>query len=245
MCPFEGITVLLLESDLSLYRKGRGTCCTLDIDNSLLILLRFGKVLPASTYDELLNELKPLISEEDLHLLPLGLTSVVSILHANPASVTVVKQEILPSVLLLVKSPLIQGQALDSLLALFAALVRTNDKEFQNLVSGLLEPANAPTRDGQLALSKQAFSTIAQCIAVLCLNSDRNANATVSEFVQKIEDVRTTDSQKYLALITLGEIGRRVSLTSHTTLHTSILAMFNVHSEEVRSAAAFAIGNYG
>ncbi|KAF8933135.1 Cullin-associated NEDD8-dissociated protein 1 [Dissophora ornata] len=204
---------------------------------------RFGKVLPVQTYDELLNELKPLITDEDLHLLPLGLTSVVTILHANPSSINIVKQEILPLVLKLVRSPLIQGQALDSLLALFAALVRTNDKEFSTLVSGLVEPVTVPTPEGQLALSKQAFSTIAQCIAILCLNSDKNMDVTVAEFLRKIEDPRTSDSLKYLSLITLGEIGRRISLNGHATLHTSILAMFNVHSEEVRSAAAFAIGN--
>ncbi|KAF9982553.1 Cullin-associated NEDD8-dissociated protein 1 [Modicella reniformis] len=204
---------------------------------------RFGKVLSAQTYNELLNELRPLVSEEDLHLLPLGLTSVVAILHANPSSINVVKQEILPSVFKLVRSPLIQGQALDSLLALFAALVRTNDKEFSTLVSALVEPAAAPTPEGQFALSKQAFSTIAQCIAVLCINSDKNMEMTVAEFVSKIEDTRSSDSLKYLSLVTLGEIGRRVSLSSHATLHTSILAMFNVHSEEVRTAAAYAIGN--
>ncbi|KAF8982329.1 Cullin-associated NEDD8-dissociated protein 1 [Entomortierella lignicola] len=204
---------------------------------------RFGKVLPVQSYDELLNELKPLITDEDLHLLPLGLTSVVSILHANPSSINVVKQEILPSVLRLVRSPLIQGQSLDSLLALFAALVRTNDKEFSALISGLVEPVTVSVPEGQLALPKQAFSTIAQCIAVLCLNSDKNLDVTVAEFLRKIEDPRTSDSLKYLSLITLGEIGRRVSLGSHATLHTSILAMFDVHSEEVRSAAAFAIGN--
>ncbi|KAF9154219.1 Cullin-associated NEDD8-dissociated protein 1 [Linnemannia schmuckeri] len=204
---------------------------------------RFGKVLSVQTYDELLNDLKPLITEEDLHLLPLGLTSVVSILHANPSSVNIVKQGILPLVFKLIRSPLIQGQALESLLALFAALVRTNDKEFPVLVSSLVEPASAPSPEGQLALSKQAFSTIAQCIAVLCLNSQKNLEMTVAEFVRKIEEPRTSDSLKYLSLITLGEIGRRVSLSNHATLHTSILAMFNVHSEEVRSAAAFAIGN--
>ncbi|ORZ05672.1 armadillo-type protein [Lobosporangium transversale] len=205
--------------------------------------LHFLDVLPVQTYDELLNELKPLITDEDLHLLPLGLTSVVSILHANPASINVVKQEIMSSVLKLVRSPLIQGQALDSLLALFAALVRTNDKEFPTLISGLVEPVAVSTPEGQLALPKQAFSTIAQCIAILCVNSDKNQEMTVAEFVRKIEDPHTTDSLKYLSLVALGEIGRRASLSDHKTLHTSILAMFDVHSEEVRSAAAFAIGN--
>ncbi|KAI9236724.1 MAG: putative tip120 [Podila humilis] len=204
---------------------------------------RFGKVLPANTYNELLAELKPLISEEDLHLLPLGLTSIVSVLHSNPSSFGIVKQEILPSVLRLVRSPLIQGQALDSLLALFAALVRTNDKEFPVLISGLVEPAAARGPEGQLILSKQAFSTIAQCMAVLCLNSEKNADMTVNEFLNKIHNAHTSDSLKYLSLIALGEIGRRISLSEHKNLHSSILAMFDQHSEEVRSAAAFAFGN--
>ncbi|KAG0346276.1 Cullin-associated NEDD8-dissociated protein 1 [Podila humilis] len=204
---------------------------------------RFGKVLPAKTFDDLLAELKPLISEEDLHLLPLGLTSIVSVLHSNPDSFSAVKQEILPSVLKLVRSPLIQGHALDSLLALYAALVRTDNKEFPKLISGLVEPAAARGPEGQLVLSKQAFSTIAQCIAVLCLNAEQMADMTVTEFLNKIHTPQTSDSLRYLSLIALGEIGRRISLSNHKDLHSSILTMFDQHSEEVRSAAAFAFGN--
>ncbi|KAG0260456.1 Cullin-associated NEDD8-dissociated protein 1 [Actinomortierella ambigua] len=204
---------------------------------------RFGKSLDAKTYHDLLLELKPLISDEDLHLLPLGLSSVVAILHANPSSVVTVKEHALPSVFKLVQSPLIQGPALDGLMNLFAALVRTNAKEFGSLISALVEPATGPSVDGQLKLSKQAFSTIAQCIATLCLNSDANAKMTVTEFLRKLENPSSTDSLKYLSLITLGEIGRRVSLTEYPTIHASILVLFNAHSEEVRSAAAFALGN--
>ncbi|KAG0233459.1 Cullin-associated NEDD8-dissociated protein 1 [Actinomortierella wolfii] len=204
---------------------------------------RFGKNLDAKTYHDLLLELKPLISDEDLHLLPLGLSSVVAILHANPSSIATVKEHILPSVFKLVQSPLIQGPALDGLMNLFAALVRTNAKEFGALISALVEPAAGPSVDGQLKLSKQAFSTIAQCIATLCINSDANANATVNEFLRKLENPSSTDSLKYLSLITLGEIGRRVSLTEYPNIHASILVLFNAHSEEVRSAAAFALGN--
>jgi cullin-associated NEDD8-dissociated protein 1 len=138
-----------------------------------------------------------------------------------------VKHEILSYVFKHVRSPLIQGQALDSLLALFAALVRTNDKDFSALVSAHVESATAPTPEGQFALSKQAFSTIAQCIAVLCINSDKNTEMTVSEFVHKIENTPSTDSLKYLSLVTLGEIGRHSSEWP-CYQHTSILAMFNV-----------------
>ncbi|KAK3818566.1 MAG: hypothetical protein J3Q66DRAFT_400082 [Benniella sp.] len=69
-------------------------------------------------------------------------------LDAAIRRIDVVKQEVLPSVFKLVRSPLINGQALDSLLALFAAIVRINDKEFTALVSSLVEPATAPTPEG-------------------------------------------------------------------------------------------------
>ncbi|KAF9345283.1 Cullin-associated NEDD8-dissociated protein 1, partial [Mortierella sp. NVP85] len=87
---------------------------------------------------------------------------------------------------------------------------------------------------------EQSFSTIAWCIAVLSINAD-NTEMTVSEYVRKIEDARSTNSLEHLLTITLGEISRRASLSGHATLHTSILAMFSVHSEEIRSAAAYEI----
>jgi hypothetical protein len=54
-------------------------------------------VPPVQIYDELLNELKPLISDEDLHLPHFGLASVVAISLATLSSINIVRPEIMPS----------------------------------------------------------------------------------------------------------------------------------------------------
>ncbi|RUS33043.1 hypothetical protein BC938DRAFT_473352 [Jimgerdemannia flammicorona] len=207
-----------------------------------VLVKRYGKFLTPASFTNLLTELKPLISDADLHLLPLSLTTVVSILHANPGSIPIIKQDVLPSVFRLVQSPLVQGAALDSLLTLFAALVRTNPQDYTLLVAGLIGPV-ANDKQVQLAVSKQSYSTIAQCVATLCLNSEANCSSTVSDFERQIEDTNSSESVKYLSLLTLGEIGRKVDLSGHAKVHTTILVLFSVPSEEVKSAAAFALGN--
>src|SRR5260363_201784 len=77
---------------------------------------RYGKFLTAESYSHVLIELTPHISDQDLHLLPLALNTVVSVLRTNPASLEPVNNDILPSVFQLVQSTLVQGAALDSLL---------------------------------------------------------------------------------------------------------------------------------
>jgi len=177
-------------------------------------LYSFGKVLPVQTNDKLLNELKPLISDEDLHLLHFGL----------------------PSVFKLSRSPLIQGQSLDSLLELFAAFVRTNDKEFSALVNALVESATAPVSLLiQCRPTRQSHNAL-----VLCINSVKNMELTVSESEREIEDARSTDSLNYMSLVTLGDVGRRASLD-----YSSYIDFGHVHRASGRgsSAAAYAIGN--
>jgi len=108
---------------------------------------------PAS-YSRVLEELTPHISDQDLHLLPLALNTVVSVLRTNPQSLGAVYKDILPSVFQLVQSTLVQGAALDSLLVLFETLIATNEADFNKLLLGLLQPALV-SEQGQLTLSKQ------------------------------------------------------------------------------------------
>ncbi|RUS15705.1 hypothetical protein BC937DRAFT_92107 [Endogone sp. FLAS-F59071] len=65
-----------------------------------------------------------------------------------------------------------------------------------------------------LSHTYQSYSTIAQCVAILCLNSEGNRPSTVSDFERQIEDSDSSDSVKYLSLLALGEIGRKVYVTS-------------------------------
>ncbi|CAG8508691.1 1192_t:CDS:10, partial [Dentiscutata heterogama] len=204
---------------------------------------RYGKFLTAESYSHVLVELTPHISDQDLHLLPLALNTVVSVLRTNPASLDPVNNDILPSIFQLVQSTLVQGAALDSLLVLFRTLIETDEDHFNKLLNGLLSPIQKSQDPNQLTLSKQAYSTIAQCIATICVASNKYRNQTVIDFSRKIAAQNQSDSIKYLCLLTLGEIGRKVDLSAHSNLHVTILALFSAQSEDIKSAAAFALGN--
>ncbi|CAG8564545.1 11595_t:CDS:10 [Paraglomus brasilianum] len=204
---------------------------------------RYGADMDRKVYDFLLKELTPHISDQDLHLLPLALNTIVAILNADPSTAREVDQYCLPAVFQLVQSTLVQGAALHSLLKLFATLIKTDEERFDVLLAKLREPVEL-SLPNQLALSKQAYSTIAQCITVLCVESSPDiADDTVNDFIEKIQIQETPESITYLSLLTLGEIGRRVDLSSHTDIHQSVLQLFSASSEEVKSAAAFALGN--
>ncbi|KAL1924349.1 uncharacterized protein VTP21DRAFT_7384 [Calcarisporiella thermophila] len=208
------------------------------------LVKRYGRHLRTESYTRLLVELLPLISDADLHLLPMSLATTVSILHANSSSIEEVRKDIVPAVLRLVQSPLVQGAALDSVLTLFATLVRINGSDFRLLFDGLVKPLYTEGNGkALLVLSKQAYATIAQCVAALCLNSEANCGPTVERFAADIADPEASVSVKYLALLAVGEIGRRVDLSHHKELHGSILELFNASSEEIKSAAAYALGN--
>lgn len=181
-------------------------------------MFRFGTSIPQKSFSGLLGELKPLLTDADLHLLPLALKCIESIIVISPASVNDIKTTILPSLFQLIESPLLQGAALDSLLRMFAAFSTASPSDYQALVDGLVGPlVNAKTTGGVSAggvaavSNKQAASTVAQCVAVLAANtSDANSAATVTEFQKYIQNPSTNDSIKYLSLLTIGEIGRRV-----------------------------------
>ena len=46
-----------------------------------------------------------------------------------------------------------------------------------------------------------------------------------------------------LALLCLGEIGRRTDLSSHTTIQSVLMASFHSPSDEIKAAAAYALGS--
>jgi cullin-associated NEDD8-dissociated protein 1 len=182
------------------------------------VIFRFGSSISQKSFSNLLVELRPLITDADLHLLPLALKCTESILVISPASVDDVKASILPCLFQLIESPLLQGSALDSLLSMLAAFSKASPSDYTALVNGLVGPLlTAKTADGVSAggvaavANKQAASTVAQCVAVLAAHtSEANRATTVTEFQSFIQNPSANDSIKYLSLLSIGEIGRRV-----------------------------------
>lgn len=187
-----------------------------------------------------LAEVAPLISDADLHLSHLALQLCVSILKVNPESAPTIVEKILPQTQQLLRSSLLQGLALESLLTLYAELVTSNAKQasFDTLLESLI---SIVSKKGE-ALSKQSFSSIAQTIASITASAPADKrSATVERFTKEVSSSKD-DSLRLLCLLSLGEVGRRVD-TNNSNLLNVVTSSFESTSEEIKQAASFALGN--
>jgi len=205
----------------------------------LAVLVKtYGKEISLELFNTVLNEVANLISDADLHLSHLSLRLVEVVIAANEKTLATVQSQIYPKVLDLVQSNLLQGLALESLLSLYTALVSANAKKFgfNELLDSLLNIANTK------ALLKQSQSSIAQCVAALCVSAKEDQlKATVERFVDEVKKAKK-ETSKVQALLCLGEIGRRVDLSEHKSLQSVILGAMD-GTEDEKSAASFALGN--
>lgn len=185
-------------------------------------------------------ELPPLLSESDLHVAQLSLVLLTTTAKKQPQALQDVHNAILPEILVLVKSPLLQGTALTCTLNLFQALVQANlpGLGYRHLLAMLMVPIN-DLQNNQL--HKQAYHSLAKCIAALTLQMPSEAIASANEFLLGIQS-RRSDYHLIFCLLTIGEIGRYFNLSSIDLLPRTILDCFVSPSEDVKAAASHALG---
>ncbi|XP_020253052.1 cullin-associated NEDD8-dissociated protein 1 isoform X3 [Asparagus officinalis] len=217
---------------------------TLGTLNSLVVA--YGDQISPSSYEVIIVELSTLISDTDLHMAALALELCCTIMTDKKSSQTVgltVRHKVLPQALLLIRSSLLQGQALQALQKFFASLVHSASTSFDGLLDSLLSSAKPSPQSGGLA--KQALFSIARCVAVLCLAAGNTKCAsTVAMLKGILQDDSTTNSAKqHLALLCLGEIGRRKDLSMHANIENTVIESFQSPFEEIKSAASYALGN--
>lgn len=99
------------------------------------------------------------------------------------------------------------GVALQSMLEFFQALVKCNLPEvaYKDLLHMLLYPISS----NQAGLHKQAFYSLAKCVAAITVTCPNHAIPVVQEFIQDIQHAKS-DSQHIFGLLVIGEIGRCV-----------------------------------
>ncbi|XP_044462410.1 cullin-associated NEDD8-dissociated protein 1-like isoform X2 [Mangifera indica] len=232
------LTAFLRKANRALRQATLGTL------NSLIVA--YGDKIGGSAYEVIIVELSTLISDSDLHMTALALELCCTLMadkRSIPNVGLAVRNKVLPQALALIKSPLLQGQALVALQSFFAALVYSANTSFDVLLESLLSSAKPSLQSGGVA--KQALYSIAQCIAVLCLAAgDHKCSTTVKMLTDILKDDSSTNSAKqHLALLCLGEIGRRKDLSSHAHIETIIIESFQSPFEEIKSAASYALGN--
>ena len=202
------------------------------------IVASHGTELGSADLQRVLEELPALVSDGDLHIGHLGLvlaTTVVRVAAEN--TVSHLSAAFMPRVYELVQSSLLQGHALRSLLAFLAELVRQNHLRLNfNVLSGELL-ALADT-----SLSKHAIGSLSQAVATCCTHAPRSheRDVTIERF---IGDICADEQRAILALHCLGEVGSQNDLSGHSQLIDRLTEGFSSCSDEVKNAAAFALGN--
>lgn len=207
-----------------------------------VLVNNYSSTLTSDLLNKVLTELPPLLSESDLHIAQLTLTLLTSIAKLQPAALANLNEPaILPEILTLAKSPLLQGAALNSMLEFFQALVQAGlpGLSYKELLAMLISPI---TPSPSPALHKQAFHSLAKCVAAITVTWQHEAISVVHTFLRDVQSPRN-DPQHIFALLVIGEIGRHIDLSGVSNLKQVILASFSPPSEEVKSAASYALGS--
>ncbi|RZB66666.1 cullin-associated NEDD8-dissociated protein 1 [Asbolus verrucosus] len=191
-------------------------------------------------------EVPPLLDESDLHIAQYTLVILKSIAEFHPRALQDLPNNIFPQILVLVKSPLLQGSALNSMLDFFKTLVQCNlpGLSYNDLLQFLIHPISISqgVGAGDIVIHKQAYYSLAKCVAAITVTMQHTALHIVPQFINEIRTARH-DSQKIFTLLVVGEIGREIDLTSFPNLDQIISEAFFAVSEEVKSAASYALGS--
>ncbi|KAM4654481.1 cullin-associated NEDD8-dissociated protein 1-like isoform 3-T3 [Amazona ochrocephala] len=210
-----------------------------------ILVKNYSDSLKPPMIESVLTELPALITENDMHVSQVAVVFLTTLARVYPSCISKISSSVLAEILQLIHSPLLQGGALNAIIDFFHALVLT--KAAPVGYAGLLKQLTAPIYCSGAAaaptLHKQAYYSVAKCVAALSSACPKEAPATVNQFIQDVKTPKSSSAVKVLAFLSLAEMGRTTNLSAQRELKTVILEAFTSSSEEVKSAASYALGN--
>nr|XP_060622249.1 cullin-associated NEDD8-dissociated protein 1-like [Anolis sagrei ordinatus] len=211
-----------------------------------ILIKNYSDSLKPAMIECVLMELPDLISENDMHVSQVAITFLTTLARVYPSSLSKISGTVLSELFQLVYSPLMQGGALNAIVDFFQALVvtKTVNLSYGELMKQLMSPIYSSSPSGASAnLHKQAYHSVAKCVAALSSVCPKETPTVVNQFVQDVKNPRSSAAVKMLAFLSLAEIGRTTNLSAQKDLKAVILDAFASPSEEVKSAASYALGN--
>ncbi|PZC73570.1 hypothetical protein B5X24_HaOG209399 [Helicoverpa armigera] len=218
---------------------------------STLVLLdtlvqNYSHAISIELLSKVLQEVPALVCEADLHCAQTALALVRGACIRCPAALTPeARHALTPNILALAKSPLLQGGALKAMLGVLSALVAADVAgcSRRELLALLVAPVHRLHDHSASAHHiKQAFHSLAKCVAAVVVEGGSDALEVVRGFLRDAAQP-TSDAHHMFALLALAEIGRHLDLSSIPNLKEVLLASFTPSSEEVKSAASYALGS--
>ncbi|NWT03941.1 CAND1 protein, partial [Mionectes macconnelli] len=211
-----------------------------------ILVKNYSDSLKPAMIESVLTELPTLITENDMHVSQVAIMFLTTLAKVYPSCISKISSSVLAEIFQLVHSPLLQGGALNAIIDFFQALVllKTASTGYPELLKQLTAPVYSSGSAGAaLPLHKQAYHSVAKCVAALSSACPKEAPGTVSQFVRDVKSPTSSPAVQVLAFLSLAEMGRTMNLSAQRELRTVILEAFASPSEEVKSAASYALGN--
>ncbi|XP_050670753.1 cullin-associated NEDD8-dissociated protein 1 [Leptidea sinapis] len=223
---------------------------------STLVLLdtlvqNYSNAISIELLSKVLVEVPALVCEADLHCAQTALSLISNVCRRCPAALThEARAALTPNILALANSPLLQGGALKAMVGVLSALVEADVAgcSRRELLALLIAPVHRPTEHNATAHHiKQSYHSLAKCVAAVVVGGGgpgcaEQALHTTRAFLRDAADP-PADTVHMFALLAVAEIGRHMDLSSIPNLKEVLLNSFTPSSEEVKSAASYALGS--
>eukprot|EP01061_Rhynchopus_euleeides_P021037 TRINITY_DN34207_c0_g2_i1.p1 TRINITY_DN34207_c0_g2~~TRINITY_DN34207_c0_g2_i1.p1 ORF type:complete len:1278 (+),score=657.22 TRINITY_DN34207_c0_g2_i1:86-3919(+) len=183
---------------------------------------------------QILQELLPLLNDSDLHLSHLAIDLADAVLRSAASVPASFESKVLPRFVDLLRSPLLQGSALESLENAFQNLGPKSKMGYHPLLQMVLAAASS-TKD-----SRQVLPSVAAVAARLTSVASEDQQAkTVEQFSAYLNG---TEAECALGLACLGELGRFVDLSQSPNVLASVQQKFSHSREDIKMLTAVALG---
>lgn len=206
-----------------------------------------GLNLPPSAVHTVLAELPALVSENDMHVAQLAVDFLATVTQVQPASLAEVSGPVLSELLRLLRSPLLPAGVLVATEGFLQALVGTRPPcvDYAKLISLLTAPVYNQAVDGGPGLHKQVYHSLARCVAALAAACPQEAAGTANRLVCDARSPHSSTGVKVLAFLSLAEVGQVAGPGPQRELKAVLLEALGSPSEDVRTAASYALGRVG
>eukprot|EP00397_Hematodinium_sp_SG-2012_P004830 GEMP01004844.1.p1 GENE.GEMP01004844.1~~GEMP01004844.1.p1 ORF type:complete len:1220 (+),score=245.97 GEMP01004844.1:145-3804(+) len=223
-----------------LHKKSR-SFRQLCLDSFVSVTRKYGTSMDAATHSQIVQSVAQYIAEDDLYLTDLA----VQVMH-NSFSVTLpatngVLETSIQEVLKILRSPLLQGGALESILQLLSLVARKNPALASELFNQLADVSDVPPNPQG---ARQTIATLARCLALFAVEADSaSMQGRISSFLSVLSAPvnKTNLHQVELSTLALGEMGKKIDLST-TKVCDALMAQLSSPHDDLCAAAALALG---
>jgi len=228
-----------LVQELTTYLKKANNALKFAALSALSTLIGLKQAGIASQTEYLVEKSSELVKGDDISLASATLQMLAKLLAMESACVSIVEKAVMPKVLVLLQSPLLQGSSIVSLQTFFKEITKLLPSSAINQTIESIE--HAALSDG---VKHNIQSTVAKCIASVCLaTSQSKCDEYAQQLLLHLGDASVPIQKQVLCLMCLAEIGRKSDLGRCEGIDTALLRCLESVPEDVRSAASYALGS--